>query len=189
MNRNIISQKDVDNIQLGRVPPALRRSPPAWTDAVQPADDAHLAGSGVAARLAVAAGAPTGPGGVPIPTSDDYLTKLLKYVPVEVVGAYLAINGTIISNVTNKHDLAQWLGYTLIAFAPLVALYTWRVLNVVRLTQIVMSVIGLGVYVFALGGWFATTTWYHAWYATVVLPIFALVVAIIPVSALPPDKG
>jgi hypothetical protein len=134
--------------------------------------------------LAVAAGAPTGPGGVPIPTEDDYLTKLVKYVPIEVLGAYLFIQGTISSNVTDKGDLAAWLGYVLIGFGVLTALYTWRVLSVVRPVQIGVGVVGFGVYVFAIGGWFATTTWYHAWYAAIALPLFALFVAIIPVPAL-----
>jgi hypothetical protein len=133
----------------------------------------------------VAAGAPTGPGGVPIPTEDDYLTKLVKYVPIEVVGAYLFIAGVIDGNVTKPGDLAAWLGYTLIGFGLLVALYDWRVLQVARPLQIVVSVIGFGVYVFSLGGWFATTTWYHSWYAAIALPLFALLVAIVPIPALP----
>lgn len=65
------------------------------------------------------------------------------------------------------------------------ALYDWRVLNVVRRSQIVVSVLGLAVYVFAVGGWFATTTWYHQWYASLALPVFGLAVAIVKLKPLP----
>jgi hypothetical protein len=187
VNRNIVTSADVVNIQAGRPPAALKVQPPAWTDSVVPAP-AGADGPGVAARAAIEAGAARGPGGVPIPTEDDYLTKVVKYVPIEVLGAYLVISGTITSNITNKGDLAAWLGYVLIGFAVITLLYVWRVLNVVRLTQLAVSVVGLGVYVFAVGGWFATTTWYHSWYAAIALPLFALLVAIVPIRALP-TKG
>jgi hypothetical protein len=188
MNRNIIIAKDIREIQKGRVPPALRVSPPAWTDAVSPAEEG-VDGPGVATRLAVSAGATTGPGtNVPIPTEDDYLTKVIKYVPLEVLGAYLFMTGIIHSNVIGDHDLAVWLGYSLIGFALITAAYDWRVLQVARFSQIVISVVGFGVYVFATGGWFATTTWYHSWYAAIALPLFGLLVAIIPLPGLPAEK-
>jgi hypothetical protein len=36
-------------------------------------------------------------------------------------------------------------------------------------------------------GWFATTTWYHQWYSSIVLPVFALAVAIIKLPPLPAE--
>jgi len=67
--------------------------------------------------------------------------------------------------------------------------YDLRVLNIVRGRQIAMSIIGTAVYVFAVGGWFATTTWYHQWYASIVLPVFALLIAILKLPALPEDPN
>ncbi|MGH3848142.1 MAG: hypothetical protein ACRDRT_00250, partial [Pseudonocardiaceae bacterium] len=126
-----------------------------------------------------------GAGGVSVPTEDDYLTKLLKYVPLEVVGAYLFLEGVVESNVTKPHDRALWLGGILIGILAVTIPYDIRVLNVVRFTQIAMSIVGLGVYIFALGGWFATTTWYQHWYASIALPVFALAVAIVKLKPLP----
>lgn len=186
MNRNIITAADVHSIQAGKVPQALRTRPPAWTDAVAPVD--NLEGSpgapGVASRLAVDTGAPLGPGGVPVPTADDYLTKLLKFVPIEVVGAYLFITGAITSHVKNKGDLAAWLGYSLIGLGVATPLYMWRVLGVVRRSQLLVGVLGFGVYVFAIGGWFGTTPWYQPWYSAIALPAYGLLVAMVPVPAL-----
>ena len=51
-----------------------------------------------------------GAGGATVPTEDDYLTKVVKYVPVEILAAYLLMAGVIDSNVTNTHDHAIWLG-------------------------------------------------------------------------------
>jgi len=113
----------------------------------------------------------------------------VKYVPLEVLGAYLFITGIIHSNVVGSHDLAAWLGYALIGFALITGVYDWRVLQIARVSQIFISVIGFGVYVFATGGWFETTTWYHSWYAAIALPLFALLVAIIPLPGLPADPA
>jgi hypothetical protein len=60
----------------------------------------------------------------------------------------------------NISTLQWWLGALLVAMLALTAVYDWRVLMIVRGRQILMSVIGLATYVFALGGWFATMTWY-----------------------------
>jgi hypothetical protein len=52
-----------------------------------------------------------------------------------------------------------------------------------------MSLIGLAIYVFAAGGWFATTSWYEPWYAAIALPFFGLIVAIIKLDPLPTVGG
>jgi hypothetical protein len=59
----------------------------------------------------------------------------------------------------------------------------------VRREQIAVSIVGLAIYVFAVGGWFATTSWYHQWYASMALPVFALLVAIIKLKPLPTSSS
>ncbi len=132
---------------------------------------------------------PAAPGGVTVPSEDDYLTKVIKYVPVEVLAAYLLMAGVIDSNVTGKHDHAIWLGALLGGVLLLTIPYDRQVLKIVRWSQVAISLVGLAVYVFALGGWFATTTWYHQWYASIVVPVFALLIAILKLPPLPPDPN
>ena len=215
-NRNIIIQADVDRyLDPGkRNPKTLTANPPggfvpalvpeqaaqvgAAPDGAAPAGGgapgggvAEAGGATVAAGGAVAAtsAAATAPGGVAVPSEDDYLTKVVKYIPPEVLAAYLFMAGVIDSNVTGRHVHAIWLGGLLIGILVLTIPYDLRVLKIVRWSQIAMSVLGIAVYVFAVGGWFATTTWYHQWYASIVVPVFGLVVAILKLPPLPEDPN
>ena len=160
LNRNIITPADVENIAHG--------NPPGRTLDVNPP-------AGVAP-----------PGGAVVPTEDDYLTKLLKFVPLEVLGAYLFVASVVESNVTEEPQQSRWLACLLIGALLATVLYDIRVLSIVRVTQIVMSVVGVAVYVFAVGDWFATTSWYEQWYASIALPLFGLLAAIVRLKPLPP---
>ena len=203
-NRNIIIQADVDRyLDPGkRNPKTLTASPPGgFVPALAPAQAAQVGaapagaapegGAAVAPGGAVAAtsAAATAPGGVAVPSEDDYLTKVVKYIPPEVLAAYLFMAGVIDSNVTGRHDHAIWLGGLFIGILVLTIPYDLRVLKIVRWSQIAMSVLGIAVYVFAVGGWFATTTWYHQWYASIVVPVFGLVIAILKLPPLPEDPN
>jgi hypothetical protein len=127
------------------------------------------------------------PAGLAIATEDGYLTKLLKYVPVEVLGGYLFMASVIDSNVTG-HQRAIWLGGLLAAILLLTIAYDYWVLNIVRWQQTAMSVVGLAVYVFSIGGWFATTNWYHQWYASIAIALFALLAGVLKLPPLPAAK-
>jgi hypothetical protein len=137
---------------------------------------------------AATVGPGSAPGAVTIPSEDDYLTKVVKYIPVEILAAYLFMAGVLDSNVTGKHDQAIWLGGLLIGTLVLTIPYDLRVLNIVRWQQVTISVVGIAVYVFALGGWFATTTWYHQWYASIVVPVFGLLIAVLKLPPLPANS-
>jgi hypothetical protein len=165
MNRNIITKADIAQMSAaetaGDVPKTLDTKPPAS-----------------APQTAAA------PGGVVVPTEDDYITKLLKYIPIEILGAYLFMQTVVNTNVTTSHAHAIWLLSLLIGAGILTFAYDRWVLSILRLTQLLMSVLAFAVYVFAMGGWFATTGWYHQWYASIAVPTFVVLVGIIPVKPL-----
>jgi hypothetical protein len=190
-NRNVIIQADIERLlDPGRKnPKTLSANPPGgFAPTSAPAAAAHT--GAVPAGAAPAGGAhPVAPGGVAVPSEDDYLTKVVKYVPVEVLAAYLFMAGVIDSNVSNRHDHAVWLGGLLIGVLVLTVPYDFRVLNIVRWSQVIMSIVGIAVYVFAFGGWFATTNWYHQWYASIVVPVFGLLIAILKLRPLPEDPN
>jgi branched-subunit amino acid transport protein len=187
LNRNIITAADIDRLLAAKhrseVPKTLDISPPAGA-APSLMPSARLGGGQSAEPEPTAAVVVPRPG-VKEPTEDDYLTKLLKYVPPEIIGAYVFLTGIINSNVTDKTALRWWLAALLVAMLALTAVYDRRVLNIIRGGQILMSVIALAAYAFAGGGWFATTSWYHPWYGTIALVVFGLLVALVRMKPLP----
>lgn len=191
-NRNIIIQDDIESLldPERKNPKTLTAYPPSgFIPTPAPAGAAQADRASASAVPAVGGAQPAAPGGVAVPSEDDYLTKVVKYVPVEVLAAYLFMAGVIDSNVSNRHDHAIWLGGLLIGVLALTIPYDFRVLNIVRWSQVTMSIVGIAVYVFALGGWFSTTTWYHQWYASIVVPVFGLLIAILKLPPLPEDPN
>lgn len=129
-----------------------------------------------------------GPATVPVPSADDYLTKLLKYLPLEVLGVYLFLTTLIKQNVDGASGLATWLLYLLVFTVIVTCLYDYYVLHVKRAVQIMMSGVGIVIYVLASGDWFATTSWYHPWYGTAALPIYGLMIQFIKLGPLPDNS-
>jgi hypothetical protein len=191
-NRNIIIQEDIKRLMDPGLsnPKTLTANPPSgFVPASAPAGAPVAVGAAAGPAVGGGGAGPAAPGGVTVPSEDDYLTKVVKYVPVEILATYLLMAGVVDSNVTSKHDHAIWLGSLLAGILLLTIPYDLQVLKIVRWSQIAMSLVALAVYVFALGGWFATTSWYHQWYASIVVPVFALLIAILKLPALPPDPN
>lgn len=168
MNRNILTVQDIVNYEDATkgTPESLDTQPPAG---------------------ATVPGGNQAPG-VPPATADDYLTRLVKYIPPEVIGAYLLLAGLIETNLDGDDQASQlqiWLGVLLIIMAVLTGLYDRLVLGVIRKTQITMSVVGLVVYIFVAGDWFATLGWYETWYSTFALVGFGFLVLFIKLPELP----
>jgi hypothetical protein len=117
---------------------------------------------------------------VPRHQADDYLTQLIKYIPSEIVAAFLTIDATIRSS--NKiSTVAYWMVFiTLLILTPL---YIWRVTSAPNkppaTAQIIISTISFAVWVFAIGGPFARVEWYDPVYAALLLPIYTVAAPII----------
>lgn len=144
---------------------------------VTPEDTRALAGASTETR-ARATGGPTAPPAPPpgTPTADDYLSRLLKYIPIEVIGVYLAATDAV-SSVSGhtKHETVLWIIFAVVALAT--PLYLHNVVGIVRVRQLLISVVAFVVWAFALGGPFAETwSGYEAWMGglAVVLSAFVL---------------
>src|ERR1035437_9230570 len=97
------------------------------------------------------------------PTPDDYLGRLLKYIPAELVGLYLAARGVVPATATDL-DTTLWI----------VALVTWVLVPIYLFVvtsrggqkplfwQITLGTIAFPVWVFSIGGHPVTSI---AWYA------------------------
>ena len=158
-NRNIITRQDAANFDLARQGAPM----PATLDADQPA--------------------PT-PGDKPT-QSDDFLTQLVKFIPVEILGFYTLVGSIVAANTEDDPARGWWLLALLACSVALAPLYTWRIGNVVRPGQNVAGAVALAVYVFATGGWFATLGWYEPWYGAIAVALAVMLLALFNLKPLP----
>lgn len=112
------------------------------------------------------------------PTRDNYFDRLFKYIPAELVAAYIFVLGTV-KQITDQGTATTLQWSLFILFVVLTPLYLCRVQKVSKAKQLVISTLSFAVWVFALGGPFAALGWYNPVYGAVVLPVFTLLVAIV----------
>jgi hypothetical protein len=118
------------------------------------------------------------PSGATYPaTKDGYFNRLFKYIPAELVAAYIFVLG-VVKQLTDAGEIRifQWLIFVI--FCILTPLYLWRVQKVMKIQQHIISLLSFIVWVFALGGPFALCSWYNPVYGSILLPVFTLLVAI-----------
>ncbi len=111
-------------------------------------------------------------------TADDYGTRVLKYIPAEVVTVYIAVQAVIAqSGSVEGSGTLLWIAFGfLLALTPV---YLWRVMHVTKPLQLVISTLSFAVWVFSLGGPFVSFTWYQPLYGAILLPLYTFAVGII----------
>jgi hypothetical protein len=113
------------------------------------------------------------------PNQDDYQSRLLKYIPTEVVALYLTLDNILKSAAVDQQpDLTLlWIIFLLlVVFTPI---YLWRVTKVRKSVQLIISTVAFVIWVFALGGVFENLPWYKHYYGALLLPTFTFLVPII----------
>lgn len=116
--------------------------------------------------------------------SDDYMSRVLKNIPSEIVMAYIAIDGVLRTSYdsrvgSEREILLKLLSITLMALTVLTPLWLWRVMRVRRFSQLLISMVSVPIWLFALGGPFALLDWYQPAFGAIVLPLYTLFVPII----------
>jgi hypothetical protein len=112
------------------------------------------------------------PMGAP-PTIDDFLARLVKYIPTEIVGLYVAAAGFVPQQANHLPDPLLW--WVFGACAVLTPVYLWRVTRDPiqgkgpLWIQIILGSVAFVVWVFALPGPFVLLPWYRANVASLVL--------------------
>ncbi len=119
-----------------------------------------------------------------IKSADDYMSRVLKHIPSEIVMAYVTIDGVLRTSYNlnvwaERRTLQTLLWITLAALTVITPLWLWRVMRVRRLTQLFISTLSVPVWLFALGGPFALLDWYEPAFGAIVLPLYTLVIPII----------
>jgi hypothetical protein len=121
---------------------------------------------------------PVAPAAAPVQVEKDRpVDRLLKYIPAEIVGTYVTLQGVIatVGEESLRHRLL-WLVF--VVLLPLTWLYLARVQHVTKRGQLLVSTIALAVWVFSLGGPFAALVWYRPVYGALLLPLYTIGVAI-----------
>jgi hypothetical protein len=99
----------------------------------------------------------------------EYLQKILKLIPAEVVILYTTVLAIVGVNITGQFVVAG----ICLALVPLYLLFATGVKNT---RQIIISTIAFAIYVFASGGPFIAMPWYQPWIPATILAIFTGVV-------------
>jgi hypothetical protein len=115
--------------------------------------------------------------------TDSYFEKLIKYIPADVVAAWLAIDGILKDQ--GNHPI--WLTWAVFAFltvlTPLYVVFmktTPPGFGPTKTFHWMASTLAFVVFVFALGGPFALTfDWYRPLFGTVVLILTTLVLPLL----------
>lgn len=112
---------------------------------------------------------------------DGYFDKLLKYIPTEIVGGWIAITGVIKSASNIPANTILWILF--IIFTVLTAVYilkqTSEPKKPLAIKQTSISTVAFIVWVFALGQPFDSLSFYNPVYGSVLLILFNLTIPLI----------
>jgi apolipoprotein N-acyltransferase len=114
-------------------------------------------------------------------TTDSYFEKLVKYIPADILAAYVAITG-----ITASVDPPLWLGWgvfgALLALTPLYVCFvktTPKGFVSSKMFHWVTACLAFSAWVFAMGGPFATFAWYQPYLGSVVLILTTLIIPVL----------
>ncbi len=119
----------------------------------------------------------------PAPTEASYFEKLLAYIPSELVGSYVCMDGILKEASVDKPLWLYWAIFgALLTLAPLYVLFRPTTNTVLKCTQkfrAITATVALTVWVFAMGGPFAITfDWYRPVYGAVLLILTTLAIPV-----------
>ena len=119
-----------------------------------------------------------------INTADDYMSRVLKHIPSEIVMVYITVDGVLRTsynpNVWAERQTLQTLLWIILGtLTVLTPFWLHRVMRVKRPSQLFISTLSVPVWLFALGGPFALQDWYQPAFGAIVLPFYTLVIPII----------
>lgn len=111
--------------------------------------------------------------------SDSYFSRVLKYIPSEIVMVFISVEGVLRTAFANNQErltLSLWILAGLLTL--LTPLWLWRVMRVKRFNHLLLSTIALPIWMFAIGGPFTSFDWYSQSLGAIALPLFTLLVPI-----------
>ena len=112
---------------------------------------------------------------------DTYFDKVIKYIPADIVGAWVAVTGLISSGSGVPTTLLLWIAF--VAGTILTALWTLKQTSAPdkkpARTQVLVATGSFIVWVFALGDPFATLGFYRPLYGSLLLIFYTLAIGLV----------
>ncbi len=110
-----------------------------------------------------------------ISNNQNYIEKLLRLIPSEIIAAYLIIIGII------PGGFSKWGGLIItVLILALIPFYLWRVQNVKNYMQITATAAAYLVWVYSLnGGPFQPWGLYRSWLASIILILWTLIIPVL----------
>src|SRR5262249_29236545 len=118
----------------------------------------------VVAPVAVPAGAAAAPAPADSqPQGDSYLTRLIKYIPAEIIAIYVIVEGFVKGGQLKVDTGQHWLIFAGFVIAtPIYTFFATRQKGASTATgQIIISIFSFAAWAFALGGPFENLGFYH----------------------------
>jgi hypothetical protein len=112
---------------------------------------------------------------------DSFFDRVIKYIPSDIVGAWVALTGVIAGAQGIPTGIVLWVVFA----AMMVITYFWTLRQTAQpgelpaRTQAGVSTGSFIVWVFALGGPFAYLSWYVPVYGSIALILYTLITAFI----------
>ena len=113
---------------------------------------------------------------------DTYFDKVIKYIPADVLGAWIAVDGLIEgAGVSVAKNTSLWIAFIIGIFITAFWTYkqTQQPKKPLAITQIVISTGAFLVWVYASGGPLESVGLYNATYGSMLLILYTLIVAMI----------
>jgi hypothetical protein len=116
---------------------------------------------------------------------DGYTDKLVKYIPADIVGAWVFASSAIKAASGVPVTTLLWIAFAVLLAITPVWIWQWTKLpgKPKAATQMTISTVAFAVWVFALGGPFAAMSFYRPLYGSLLLVLYSLLAAMIN----PPD--
>jgi uncharacterized membrane protein YozB (DUF420 family) len=112
---------------------------------------------------------------------DTYFDKVIKYIPADIVGAWIAVTGLISSDGGAPKTLLLWIAFAV--GTVLTILWTLKQTSALKkkpaITQALISTGSFVVWVFALGGPFSTLGFYRPLYGSLLLIFYTLSIGLV----------
>jgi hypothetical protein len=112
---------------------------------------------------------------------DSFFDRVIKYVPADIVGAWVALTGLVAGAAGIPSARVLWIVFAVMT----VITFAWTVKQTAvpgappAMTQAVISTGSFVVWVFALGGPFSSLTWYAPVYGSILLILYTLAIGLV----------